>query len=63
MKNRKTTFAGVAAILAGLAGVVTCLQAETISYECLGTAASGVIAGIGLLFSKDHNVTGGTLRQ
>ena len=58
MKNWKTTLAGIA-ILIGASG-------EIINKPTKATDISTwtqVAAGIGLLFGKDHNVTGGTKQQ
>jgi hypothetical protein len=60
-KNWKTTLAGVAAMLTAaghLAGAVS-----DGNFSTLGTDGSMILAGLGLLFAKDHNVTGGTTRQ
>lgn len=49
MKNPKTTFTGIAAVLGGLASIFS------------GDYVSGITAivtGIGLIFAKDYNVTG-----
>ena len=63
MKSWKTTSAGVATILAGSAAMVQCLTAETISMECLLASLALIGPGVGLLFAKDGNVTGGTTPQ
>ncbi len=49
MKNPKTTFTGIAAVLGGLASIFS------------GDYVSGITAivtGVGLIFAKDFNVTG-----
>ncbi len=59
LTNWKTTLAGVAAILTAIAGVIT--QLTTGMYgEILATLAGG-FAGLGAIFAKDFNVTGGTV--
>ena len=63
LKSWKTTLAGIATILAGLAALAKCLTAATISTECLLAALAVIGPGVGLLFAKDGNVTGGTTPQ
>lgn len=55
MKNWKTTIAGITAILTGISGMIS----GGASLE----AISAITAGIGLIFAKDKNVTGGNIRQ
>lgn len=57
MKNWKTTFMGIAAILGVAAKVV---NNGSIDWQ---TDMPTVLAGIGLLVAKDSNVTGGTVQQ
>lgn len=57
--NWKTTSAGISAILASLPGLVKCF-ADGVDFACLSAAIVPFIVGLGLLFSKDHDVTGGT---
>ncbi len=56
MKNWKTTLAGVAALLAVAAKVVN-------GHFDPALDGAAVMAGIGLIFAKDSNVTGGTVQQ
>lgn len=62
MKNWKTTAAGAAAILGALADLAT--QAST-NWDMTRLMADGtaIATGVGLLFAKDMNVTGGDVRQ
>lgn len=57
LKNWKTTLAGVAAILAVAAKVLTTGNVDW------ATDGPAVIAAIGLIAAKDSNVTGGTSKQ
>jgi hypothetical protein len=57
MRNWKTTIAGVAALLAIISKAVTSGHLE------FSTDVPAAIAAVGLLFAKDHNVTGGTSPQ
>ena len=57
--NWKTTSAGISAILSSIPGVIKCFSAG-VDFTCLSLALPPLIVGIGLLFSKDHDVTGGT---
>ncbi len=58
LANWKTTGAGVAAIAVPLLN-----QVIPILPPQYAAIASGVIAGLGLIFAKDGNVTGGTVKQ
>jgi hypothetical protein len=50
LRNWKTTITGVAAILSGVK--------IYISTGNINEALTAIIAGVGLLFAKDHDVTG-----
>lgn len=58
--NWKTTAGGVGAVLAGLAAVLKGLS--TGDWSVLA-GLPGLIAGVGLIFAKDWNVTGGASNQ
>ena len=49
-KNWKTTFCGLAVIFTGVKGLLTS--------QDFGSSINTIIAGIGLIFAKDFNVTG-----
>jgi hypothetical protein len=49
MKNWKTTLAGAASILTGLVQVIK---------GDIATGATAIVTGVGLIFAKDHDVTG-----
>lgn len=51
MKNWRTTISGIASIISGVSLYIN-------HPEQIEIAAGMVMAGIGLLLSKDHNVTG-----
>lgn len=61
MINWKTSFAGISAILTSIAALLHAIQ--THDYINLAAIIGGLSAGIGLLFAKDKNVTGGTTIQ
>lgn len=61
MFNWKTTVAGVAAIFAAIGSLFT--PAGTIDLSHLSTVLPAVLAGFGLIFAKDSNVTGGSVAQ
>lgn len=54
--NWKTTGAGIGAIATAL---IAAWQSKTLNGEVI----AAVIAGLGLIFAKDGNVTGGTKPQ
>jgi hypothetical protein len=61
MKSYKTTILGVISIITAIIGVVTGLLNNTpVDWNATITA---IMAGIGLVFAKDSNVTGGTVQQ
>lgn len=53
--NWKTTAAGAALIIKGILALL--------GYGDPSTAAVDIVAGIGLVFAKDGNVTGGSVKQ
>lgn len=53
----KTTSAGILLIIGSIGGL---FFAPVITLPVIMTAATGTLGGIGLLFAKDSNVTGGT---
>lgn len=57
MKNYKTTVAGIATLLA----IVS--KSLVAGHFDFNTDAPAAMAAIGLLFSKDYNVTGGSVQQ
>lgn len=57
MKNWKTTLFGT------LAAIATSLSAVFPDYKELLLSAAGLFGAIGLIFAKDGNVTGGTVKQ
>ena len=56
MNNWKTT-------LAGIASLVTVAFSFVNNGNVSGTDIAAITAALGLLFAKDHNVTGGTKQQ
>ncbi len=59
MFNWKTTVAGVSAIFAALGSLFAANGA--IDWTHLSTVLPAILAGLGLIFAKDSNVTGGTV--
>ena len=55
MKNLKTNLVGIVIIIAGIVVFI-----RTNDYTQAGAA---ILVGAGFLFSKDNNVTGGTVAQ
>jgi hypothetical protein len=60
--NWKTTSAGLGMILTGLSGLLHFVNPEVPGPD-LSTSLASLIGGIGLLFAKDGNVSGGSVRQ
>lgn len=63
MANWKTTAAGVAAIATALGDIANQFATHGWDANHLGLDMMGIANGIGLLFAKDMNVTGGTVKQ
>ena len=61
--NWKTSAAGVGAILGAAASLFTMFSKGTVDGAMLVTDLGIISAGITGLFAKDHNVTGGDVRQ
>lgn len=59
--NWKTTLAGLATICTSLGVVFAGLKTGDTSQ--IGVQIPVIIAGIGALFAKDYNVTGGNVKQ
>lgn len=59
--NWKTSLGGLGSILTGIAGILHSLATGTPVNWQVDIAA--IVAGFGLLFAKDHDVTGGTKPQ
>lgn len=56
MKNWKTTSAGITSIL-GSVGIF--IFSAPLTLNLFTTAVGGIVVGLGLLFAKDGDVTGG----
>jgi len=63
MTNWKTTAAGVGAILGAAASLITMVSKGQLDGTLLTTDLGIISAGLAGLFAKDHNVTGGSVRQ
>jgi hypothetical protein len=63
LRNWKTTSAGITAIAGGLIGMFYAIKAKNVTPEILTGAITAILTGIGLIFAKDSNVTGGNTQQ
>jgi hypothetical protein len=63
MKSWKTTSAGLSLIISGVAGLYFAYKTNSINPATITTGTSAIFGGIGLIFAKDSNVTGGTVAQ
>jgi hypothetical protein len=63
IKNWKTTSSGIVLIAGGLARGYIAYKTGTINEESVTTSATAVLTGLGLIFAKDANETGGTKAQ
>jgi hypothetical protein len=62
-KSWKTTSAGILAIIGGVTRLIFAIRSGDFSEEAIMTSATAILAGVGLLFAKDNDVTGGTIQQ
>ena len=63
-KNWKTSLSGIMAIVfGGWAVAQPIIGGQTPDGNALAQALTAIMAGIGLIAAKDHNVTGGTMKQ
>lgn len=60
-KNWKTTSAGIIMIIGGICTLI--FVNKPITPEAITGAATAILGGLGLMFAKDSNVTGGTTPQ
>jgi len=62
--NWKTSAAGAVSLLTGVAGLIQLLSSGAPLAQIISSpAAAEIITGVGLIFAKDGNVTGGTVVQ
>lgn len=61
MKSWKTTSAGILAIVGGITLLV--FANHPLTSEAIMGAVTSILSGIGLMFAKDNNVTGGNVQQ
>jgi hypothetical protein len=62
-KNWKTTSAGILAIVGGITRFAFAMKAGEFTEESVTTTVMAILTGIGLIFAKDGNITGGTIKQ
>lgn len=55
LANWKTSAAGAALVLKGILGLL--------GYGDSTTAVADIVMGVGLIFAKDGNITGGSVKQ
>jgi hypothetical protein len=60
MKNWKTTSTGIIMIIGAIVAVIF---TKPLTQEVIIASATAVVGGLGLIFAKDNNVTGGTVEQ
>lgn len=61
MKNWKTTSTGIVMIAAGICGFYFAMLNKQLSEATITASMTSVLGGLGLIFAKDDNVTGGTI--
>lgn len=57
----KTTSAGITMIIAGAVGIYFAAKNNVLNEGAITGAITSILGGVGLLFAKDKNVTGGTV--
>ena len=63
MKNWKTTSTGITMVVAGLVGLYYAVKTGNVNEASITASLGSILGGIGLIFAKDSNVTGGTTQQ
>ena len=63
MKSWKTTSTGIVMIAGGLFGLYTIIKSKDVNEVSITASLTAILGGIGLIFAKDNNVTGGTIQQ
>jgi hypothetical protein len=63
MKSYKTTLSGVGVICMAVGNAISEYVAGGKAGVNYGVLLTGIVTGIGLLFAKDSNVTGGSVLQ
>lgn len=63
MKNWKTTSTGLTMIIGGIVGMYFASKSGNINEGTVTGSLTAILGGIGLIFAKDNNVTGGTNPQ
>lgn len=63
MKSWKTTSGGIALIAGAVIGLYFASKNGQLNEASITAAVTSILGGIGLLFAKDNNVTGGTTPQ
>lgn len=62
-KNWKTTSLGILSIIGGVTRLAFAIANNQFTEEAIMTSATTILGGIGLLFAKDGDVTGGARQQ
>lgn len=60
-KSWKTTTAGILAIVGAITAIV--FAPKPLTEAVIISASTAFLTGVGLLFAKDNNVTGGDVKQ
>ena len=63
MKNWKTTSTGITMVVGGIVGFYFAIKNNTVNEGTVTGCLTAVLGGIGLIFAKDGNVTGGSIQQ
>ena len=63
MKNWKTTSTGITMIVGGIVGIYFAAKSGNLNEGTVTGSITAILGGIGLIFAKDNNVTGGTKQQ
>lgn len=61
MKNWKTTSTGITMIVAAIVGFYFAYVNKQLNEASITASVTSLLAGLGLVFAKDNNVTGGTV--
>ena len=62
-KSWKTTSAGLLMIVGGATRLMFAIKSGNFTEEAIMSSSTLIVGGIGLVFAKDSNVTGGNVQQ
>lgn len=63
LKSWKTTSAGILMVVGGITRLAFAFKSGNFTEEAIMSSSTLIVGGLGLVFAKDSNVTGGDVQQ